>query len=122
MRAPAGPIAVIAVTPALAAYAVLLASAPGQVMVSEEAFRKIQPPLINPGGVVDSARPADNARLISIYGANFGSEQDRVVVWIGGREGNILYHGPNQLNVRVPAQTPPSADVTVEVNGCRGNS
>jgi len=122
VRAPAGIIAALAAGPALAAYVFLLASPPAQVMVAEDAFRKIQPPLINPGGVVDSVGPPGSAPLITIYGSNFGTAQDRVVVWIGGREGDILYRGPNQLNVQIPPQTPPGAAVTVEVNGCRGNS
>jgi len=81
--------------------------------------------LINPAGIVDGITgaqpPLRRGRIISIYGSNFGSGADSVRVWVG-RPARILYRGPTQLNVEVPADAPPLAEVTVEVNGCRGNA
>jgi hypothetical protein len=119
-------IAALAIAPAAAAYFYLMVSLPDQVAIAERSFRMVSPPIINPGGVVDptpkEARPADGHRPIAIYGVNFGKPNDVVKVWIGGKEGGVLYRGPNQVDVEVPSGTPVTAEVTVEVNGCRGNS
>jgi IPT/TIG domain-containing protein len=125
-RVPGYVVALVAVIPAVLAYAALMAAVPSRVTVAEDAFRRTPPPLINPGGIVDgitgSQPPFARGRPVTIYGFNFGSNNDRVHVWIGGREAAILYRNANGLNVRPAEDVPPSADVTVEVNGCRGNS
>jgi hypothetical protein len=96
-----------------------MATLPDQVAIAERSFRMTNPPIINPGGVVYSA---DSRRRIAVYGTTFGNRDDVVKVWIGGKEGAVLYRGKNQVNVEVPAETPAGAELRVEVNGCRGNS
>jgi hypothetical protein len=119
-------IAALAIAPAAAAYFYLMVNLPDQVAIAERSFRMLSPPIINPGGVVDptpkEARLTDGHRLIAIYGVNFGKPNDVVKVWIGGKEGGVLYRGPNQVNVELPAGTPVTAEVVLEVSGCRGNS
>jgi hypothetical protein len=124
-RAPAFVAALVAVIPAALAYAVLMATAPSQIAAAEDAFRRIQPPMINPTGIVDSAGhqpPLLRGHAMTIYGLNFGSPREPVRVWVGRREAPLAYHGPNMLIVTLPEDAPPSAEVSVEVNGCRGNS
>jgi uncharacterized protein (TIGR03437 family) len=86
----------------------------------------LQPPLIGPAAIVDglTMKPPPFARggVISIFGNGFGSLKDSVRVKVGAREAEILYHSPNQINLRLPADAAAAADVSVEVNGCRGNS
>ena len=96
-----------------------MASLPDQVAIAERSFRMTNPPIINPGGVV---YPPDDRHRISIYGMNFGKPDDVVKVWIGGKEGTVLYRGKDQVNVEVPAETQGGAELKLEVNGCRGNS
>jgi len=60
--------------------------------------------------------------VITIFGTGFGSPADAVRVWIGQRQAEILYRGPNQVNLRLPLDAPPIVEMSVEVNGCRGNS
>ena len=40
---------------------------------------------------------------------------------MGGERAEILYHGPNQINLRMPLDAPPSADIYISVDGCFGN-
>jgi hypothetical protein len=112
-------IATLAVAPAAVAYFYLMASLPGQVGIAERSFRMTSPPIINPGGLVYAP---DGRRRIAIYGMSLGKPDDVVKVWIGKNEGAVLYRGENQVNVEIPAETPAGAGLTVEVNGCRGNS
>ena len=125
-RAPMWATASIALVPSVSAYAILLLHTPSTVAVAEQAYRRLQPPLISPAGIIDGTTyaqpPFTRGEAISIFGTNFGSAQDDVRAWIGGRPAEILYRGANQINVRLPADAPPLADVNVEVNGCRGNS
>lgn len=124
VRVPALVIGLSAVVPAALAYAILLATPAPQTAVAEEAFRRLQPPIIYAGGIGESLpgrqQPADGTRRISIYGMNFGSKEDRVRVWVGDREAPILNHASNLLDVQVPEHS--NTTVTVDVNGCRGNS
>jgi hypothetical protein len=124
VRAPGLVVALLAVFPAGFAYAFLLATTPAQTSVAEEAFRRLQPPIIYGGGIGESpAGPgaaARGKREISIYGMNFGSKQDQIRVWVGDREASVLNHATNLIGVQVPEDA--SGSVTVEVNGCRGNS
>jgi hypothetical protein len=112
-------IATLALAPAALAYFYLMATLPDRVAIAERSFRMTNPPVINPGGVV---YPPDARHRISIYGRNFGKPDDVVKVWIGGKEGTVLYRGKDQVNVEVPAETQGGAELKLEVNGCRGNS
>ena len=104
-------IAAAAILPALGAYFVLLAGVPPTAAVAEDAFVRLQPPMINPGGIVDA----------SVYGLNFGAKTDSVRVWLGDREAEVVYHSPNLINFRRPPDAVPNQALSVEVNGCRGN-
>ena len=118
--------AAVALLPAIFAYGILQLRTPANVTVAEQAYRRLQPPLINPGGIVDGVNlaqpPLPRGSVITLFGANFGSPSDTVRVRIGQQQAEILYHGPNQVNLRIPLDAPTTADVSVEVNGCRGNS
>ena len=118
-------IAMLALIPAIAAWAVLMAHVPATAAVAEKAFVQLQAPLINPRGIVDSVAyqqpPLKRGSVISIYGLNFGSASDSVRVWIGERPVDPVSHSPTVVNFRVPEDAPESAAVSVEVNGCRGN-
>lgn len=117
---------VAALAPALLAYGWLLLHAPATATIAEDTFRRVQPPLINAGGMVDGITsappPLVRGSAISIYGTGFGSAQDEVRAWVGGRPAEILYHGPHLVNLRLPPDAPPLAEITIEVNGCRGNA
>jgi hypothetical protein len=121
-----GATAAVALLPAIFAYGILQFRTPATVAIAEEAYRRLQPPLINPSAIVDGitfARPPlARGSVITLFGTGFGSPSDTVRVRIGQRQGEILYHGPNQVNLRMPPDAPAVADVSVEVNGCRGNS
>jgi hypothetical protein len=125
-RVPLWVTATVALIPAIFTYGILQLHTPDTVTVAEQAYRRLQPPLINPAGIVDGGTlaqpPLARGSVITIFGAGFGSPSDVVRVWIGRRQGEILYHGPNQVNLRIPMDAPPAMDVSVEVNGCRGNS
>jgi len=111
---------------AIFAYGILQLHTPATVAVAEEAYRRLQPPLISPSAIVDGVTwaqpPLKRGSVITLFGTGLGSQSDAVRVWVGQRQGEILYRGPNQVNLRMPLDAPPIADVSVEVNGCRGNS
>jgi hypothetical protein len=119
-------IAAVAVLPAIAAWAVLVSTVPQTARIAEEAFDRIQPPLINSQGIVDAASfqqpPLEPGRLVSIYGLNFGAPSDTVRVFVGDRPVPYESRGSNQVNLRWPGDAPRSAAVSLEVNGCRGNA
>jgi len=125
-RAPFWFTAAVALVPGILAYGVLLMRTPDSVAVAERAYRRLQPPLISPSGIVDGVTfaqpPLTRGSIITVFGAGFGSASDSVRVQIGQQPGEVLYHAPNQLNVRLPGDSPSVVDVSVEVNGCRGNS
>lgn len=125
-RAPMWLTAAVALAPAMAAYGILQLHTPASPAVAERAYSRLQPPLISPGAIVDGVTmappPLARGSAISIFGSGFGSTPDRVRVWIGQRQVDVLYHGPNQVNARMPQDAAPVEDVSVEVNGCRGNS
>lgn len=107
-RLPLKWIAIIAIVPAIAAYAILLpAHSP-----EEEAFVRLQPPLINPGGIVNSGNG-----LYTIYALNIG---DHPKVWLGDQEAQIVSHGPQNVTFRA-GDASPDTPVSIESNGCRGN-
>ena len=125
MRVRSPIIAALAIVPAAAVYFYLMAHLPDRALVAERSFRLASPPIINPGGVVEmpaNVRPSDGHRIIAIYGSDFGDLHHVVKVWVGGKEGTLLYRSPNQVNVEVPAGTPDRAQIRLEVNGCRGNA
>jgi IPT/TIG domain len=121
-------IAAAVLIPAAIAWAVLLAGIPSTAQVAEEAFIRLHPPMINLNGIVDNTTsqqpPLGRGRLVSIYGINFAGTQpsEPVRVWIGDRAVQPEFVSPGQINVSWPADAPPSASVSVEVNGCIGNA
>ncbi len=124
-RGPRVSLAAAALIPALAAYAILIAHAPSTVAIAEDAFVHLQPPIINPGGIVDGATsrppPFQRGKVIAVYGLNLGAAGDAVRVWAGDRPAEVVYHSPNLVSFKMPADAPGRAAVSVEVNGCRGN-
>jgi hypothetical protein len=117
-------IAVAAMVPSLVAYAVLASQTPPQVAAAEQAYRRLQPPIINPGGIVDGATgklPLVRGAIGSVFGVNFGASRSAKVI-VDGREARVVYHGSNLFNFVVPEGAAPESTVTVDVNGCRGNS
>ena len=115
-RVPGWRIATAALVPALVAYAVQAHGIPSTAQVAEEAFARLQPPLINPGGIVS------RGRIVSMYGINFGSPQQTAIVWAGDRKAEIMYRNPNMISFRLPPDAPSKIDLSVEVSGCRGNA
>jgi hypothetical protein len=109
-------VAAVAILPAFAAYLVLLHSVPATANLAEEAFVRLQPPIINPGGIV-----GNGTDVVSVYGLNFGAAKDSVHLLLNDREAEILYRSPNLINFRMPKETPAYPALSIEVNGCRGN-
>ena len=126
MRAPLWMTAALALAPSMFAYAILAWHTPHNALIAEQAYARLQPPLINAGAIVDGVTmaqpPLARGSVVTIFGANFGSASDAVRVFVAGAPAQILYHGPNQVNLRLPSNAPPMADVSVEVNRCDGNS
>lgn len=124
-RVPTHIVALAAVLPAMVAYAVV-AGVPPRAAVAEETLRRVQPPIILPGGIVDrdaiTPPPLARGRPVSVYGLNFGRPSDQVQVWLDQRAAEILSRGPNQVTILVPQDAAPAVEIAVEVNGCRGNS
>lgn len=118
-------IGALAVLPAGAAWAILASGVPGAADIAEDAFTRLHPPLINPGGIVDAVTnqpgPFERGRLLSVYGLDFGSRKDSVRVWLGNREAEVTGRGTNLIAFRLPPDATPATEVSVEVNGCRGN-
>ena len=110
--------AAAALIPAMAAYAILMARAPSTVGIAEDAFVRLQPSIVNPGGLVG---PFGRGKVIAAYGLNLGAPGDTVRVWVGDRPAEVVYHSPNMASFKMPADAPDRAAVSVEVNGCRGN-
>jgi hypothetical protein len=117
--------AAVAVIPAVAAYAILMAHAPSTVAIAEDAFVHLQPPIINPGGIIDGATnrppPFQRGKVIAVYGLSLGAAGDTVRVWVGDRPAEVVYHSPTMASFKMPTDAPDRAAVSVEVNGCRGN-
>jgi hypothetical protein len=118
--------AAVALGPAIFAYAILQAHTPAAVAVAEQAYDRLQPPLISNASIVDGVTfaqpPLKRGSAISVFGSRFGSPSDTVRVWVSQRQAEILYRDSNQVNLRLPMDAPAVADVSVEVNGCLGNS
>lgn len=125
VRGPRLWIAAVALIPTFAAYAILMARVPSTVAIAEDAFARLQPPIINPEGIVDGATnkppPFGRGRAIAVYGQGFGDPKDTVRVFVADRPAEVLYHGPNMVTFRMPVDAPAQAAVSIEVNGCRGN-
>jgi hypothetical protein len=117
--------AAAALIPAMAAYAILMAHAPSTVAIAEDAFVHLQPPIINPGGLIDGATnrppPFHRGKVIAAYGLNLGAAADTVRVWVGDHPAEVVYHSPTVTSFKMPTDAPDRAVVSVEVNGCRGN-
>jgi hypothetical protein len=120
--------AALAVIPAMIGWAILYAGIPPTAQVAEEAFIRLHPPMINLNGIVDGATsqqpPLGRGRQVSIYGVNLSGANvsDPVRVWIGDRSVPAEFASPSQVNLHWPKDAPPSAGVSVEVNGCIGNA
>ena len=110
-------IAALAVIPAVVAYGYLVSTVPSTAKIAEEAFARLQPPIINAGGIVNAG-----GGIYSIYGLNFGTNTNPPHVWFGDHEAEVKYHGGALIVAKAPAGTPSTAPVSVEVNGCRGNA
>ena len=125
-RVPKPWIGALAVVPAIAAYALLAATPPPTVRVADEAFARLLPPTISPGGIVDAATgqpgPFARGRLLSVYGVDFGAEKDAAGVWLGDRAADIVYRSPNMITFKLPADAAAKTPVSVQVNACRGNA
>lgn len=126
-RRPGLLLSTLLVAPAFLAYIYLLAKSEPSARISEEAFARVRPPLINPMGIVDGLTgtqpPFGTGRVLAVYGLNFGSETSTVRVWLGENSVTPDYHGPNQIQFRLPAtRIAPGTPLRIEVNGCRGNS
>jgi IPT/TIG domain len=118
-------IATAAVVPSVLAWVILIAGSAHTARIAEDAFVRVQPPLINPGGIVDASYrqpPFARGSVVAIYGLNFGSARDAVKVWMGDRAIDPVYHGANQVQFQLPADAVGSVPLRVEVNGCRGNA
>ncbi len=113
-RVPGWKIAILAVVPAVTAFGLLATRAPSTAKVAEEAFTRLQPPIINPGGIV-----AAGSGIYSVYGLNFGTREDVPRVWIGEHQAEVTYHSPSLIVFKT---TTSSGPVSVEVHGCRGNA
>ncbi len=109
-------IAVCALVPGVTAWAILMSFVPATAAVAEQAFIRLQPPLINPGGIVVSP-----AGVVAIYGLNMGGPHDNVRVWVNDQPVEPDIHRPNLVGLHLPSQGPAGAKFSVEVNGCRGN-
>jgi hypothetical protein len=109
-------IAACALIPAVSAWAILMSSVPPTAAVAERAFIRLQPPLINPGGIVVSP-----GGVVSIYGLNMGRPADQVRVWVNDQPVAPDFHQANLVGLHLAADGPPRTKFSVEVNGCRGN-
>ena len=107
-------IAAAALIPAVIAWGFLIRATPPTARIAEDAFVHIHPPLINSGGIV-----LDHG-VAHIYGTDLAGRDVRVR--IGDRVVRPEFASPGLINLRLPQDLPPSADVSVEVNGCAGNA
>jgi len=118
-------IAATALIPAFAAAAFLVSTTPRTAQLAEEAFARLQPPLITTGGIVDNGTsqtpPFKSGQQVSIYGSNFGPP-GQARIWIGDHSVAPEFQSPNLIDLRWPADAPASAPVSVQVNGCIGNA
>jgi hypothetical protein len=118
-------IAAVALIPAGAACAFLIATTPRADHLAEEAFARLQPPMINLGGIVDNGTsqqpPFKRGQQVSIYGSNFGPP-GAARVWIGDHAIVPEFQSPHLIDLQWPADAAASAPVSVEVNGCIGNA
>jgi hypothetical protein len=116
VQSPGLSVAACALVPAIGAWALLMASVPNSAAVAEDAFVRLHPPLINPGGIVVAP-----GAVISIYGLDLGKAGDRADVLVNDRAITPEFHGSNRIVVRLPANSAAAAKFGIQVNGCRGN-
>jgi hypothetical protein len=102
--------------PTVGAWVILMASAPATVALAEEAFVRLHPPLINPGGIVPGP-----GGMVTVYGVDLGGPKDRVRVLVNDAPVETIYHSPNQIVLRLPSNSSADNRFAVEVNSCRGN-
>ena len=82
-------------------------------------------PRIYPGGIGDARTfalpPFRPGAVLSVFGEHFVPGETQV--FFGSTPGEVLYVGSQQINVRLPAETPPGdVAVTVEAAGRRSQS
>ncbi|MGA3200987.1 MAG: hypothetical protein ABSF12_00680 [Bryobacteraceae bacterium] len=124
VRVPLWVVGASAAVPAAIAYLFLSWNVPANVRVAEETFFRINPPLINPGGIINGNHeppPLVLGGIASIYGL-FGSSKSTPRVWIDGQEAKMVYHEPTRADVMIPEDAAPMSVVSAEVNGCPGNA
>ena len=98
-----------------------------RIAVAHDTFRRVQPPLISPGGIVDAESyqppPLEPGRPVAIFGRNFGTARDRLRILVDGREAHVLDRSRGRVTIELPpmAGTRP-VEITARVNGCRGNA
>jgi hypothetical protein len=112
------------ILPAAIAYAAIARETP-RITAAEEAYRRIQPPLINAGGIVGFAGnlpPLTRGQGFTVYGLNFGSPSDAVQLTVSGRPAELVSHGPNQVSAIMPVDAADPAEIRITVNGCTGNA
>jgi len=98
-----------------------------RIVVAHEAFRRIQPPLIAPGGIVDAETyqqpPLRIGRPVTILGRNFGGSGQGLRVLADGREARLLSRSGHKVTMELPPLSGSQrVEIAVEVNGCRGNA
>ncbi len=98
-----------------------------RIAVAREAFGRLQPPLISPGGIVDAESyqppPLAPARPVAIFGRNLGAPQDRLRILVDGREAGVLDRSSRRVRIELPPMAGARrVEIAPEVNGCRGNS
>lgn len=118
-------LAAVALTISGLAYT-LLPPVPAPATVSEASVRRIQPPLIAGGGIVNDATgrppPLIRGETATVYGFNLGESLTDVRVWLAGNPAPPIRRGHHYISFRVPPDAPEVAEIQFEVKGCRGNS
>ncbi len=98
-----------------------------RAFLAQQAFQRIQPPLISPQGIVDAETfgppPLRAGAPVAILGRNFGGPQDRLRILVNGREARLLHRSSEQATIELPALAAATrVEIAAEVNGCRGNA
>ena len=117
--------ALLALVPAVGAVAILDREVPRTVVVAEDTFTRVRPPIINPTGIIDAETlqqpPLRRDRLVTVWATNLGSNSDKTILWVGEQAAEIVNRSPFTITFRMPSDAGTAVPVSVEVNGCRGN-
>jgi len=126
IEARADPIGLLLLDAARTGRVEVVLQPPGDHRPAPRALPTHAVPYISEGGVRDGVRhtppPFPPGAIVSIYGVDLGGEGETSVL-AGGQPAEVLWAGPRQVNVRLPAglaggPTP----VVVEFRGGRSNS